>query len=143
MLYYVFINVFQKMSPRGSVLMHFSLSLSLEVRSGIPRFRTPSRAGNLALERRIRASSISLHCFTVRSSGGLGARAESCVSSSSGRRAEISLIQYFYSTLERGSLRSSVYLCCMTALAGKHALERDSVFLKMLLNVQPCILIPF
>ena len=71
------------------------------------------------------------------------ARERSHVSSSSGQRAEISPIQYFYSTLERESLRSSVCLCCMTARAGKPELERDSVFLKMLLNVQPCILIPF
>ena len=62
---------------------------------------------------------VSLHCFTVCSSEGLGAQAESCVSSSSGRRAEISPIQYFYSTLERKILRSSVYLCCMTARAGE------------------------
>ncbi|KAF5933713.1 hypothetical protein HYC85_029884 [Camellia sinensis] len=59
--------------------MLLNLVLSLEVQSGIPRFCTSARAGNLALERRIRASSISLHCFTVRSSGGLGARAESCL----------------------------------------------------------------
>ncbi|KAF5945828.1 hypothetical protein HYC85_016056 [Camellia sinensis] len=34
----------KKMSPRGSVLMHFNLSLSLEVQSGFPRFCTPARA---------------------------------------------------------------------------------------------------
>ncbi|KAF5938478.1 hypothetical protein HYC85_022737 [Camellia sinensis] len=79
MLCYVFTNVFQKMGPRGSVLMHFCLVLSLEVQSGIPRFCTSARAGKCTLERRIRASSISLHWFAVRSSGGLGARAESCL----------------------------------------------------------------
>ena len=129
MLFYMFTNVFQNMSQRGSVLMHFSLSLSLEVQSGIPRFRTPARAGNLALERRIRAPA-SL-CTVLQS-----ARAEDWalernhVSRSSGSRAEISPIQYFYSTRERESLRSSGYLCCMSARARKPALERDSVFLK-------------
>ena len=131
MLLHVFINVFQKMSPRGRVLMLLNLSLSLEVQSGFSRFRTSARAGEVPLERRIRASSISLHCFTVRSSGVLGARAE-FVSSSSVRRAEISPIQYFYNTLEWERLRSSVYLCCMSARAGKTALERDSVFLNIL-----------
>ncbi|KAF5955399.1 hypothetical protein HYC85_008255 [Camellia sinensis] len=116
-------HIFVKMSPRGSVLLHFSLSLSLEVQSGIPRFRTPARARNLALERRIRASSISLHCFTVRSSGGLGARAESCLTlerESSGDFTHPVLLQYARAekfTLERvpllrdrssgGNLRSS------------------------------------
>ena len=119
------------MSTRGSVLMLCKLSLILEVQSGIPRFCTSARAGKCTLERRIRASSISLHCFTVRSSGGLGARAESCLKLER-RRAEISPIQYFYSTLERESWRSSVYLCCMSARAGKPTLERDSIFLKLL-----------
>ena len=115
-------SVFWKFSPRGSVLMHLNLVFGLEVQSGIPRFCTSARAGKVARE---------LHCFTVRSSGGLGARAEDCVSSSSGRQAEISPIQYFYSTLERESWRSSVYLCCMSARAGKPELERESVFLKI------------
>ena len=70
MFNYVFINVFQKMGPRGSVLIHLSLSLSLEVQSGISKFCTPARAGIVTLERGIQASSISLHCFTVRSSVG-------------------------------------------------------------------------
>ena len=113
------------MSPRGSVLMHFSLSLSLEVQSGIPRFRTPARAGNLALERRIRASSISLHCFTVRSSGGLGARAESCLKlerASSGDFTHPVLLQYARAgkfTLERVPLlhdRSSGETCARAGL---------------------------
>ena len=49
---------------------------------------------------------------------------------SSVRRAEISPIQYFYSTLERDIWRPSVNLCCLTARAVKPELERDSVFLK-------------
>ena len=89
MLFYVFTSVSPEIIPRGSALMLLNLSLSLEVQSGISRFRTPARAEIETLERGIRASSSSLHCFTVRSSGGLGARAESRVSSSSGRRASI------------------------------------------------------
>ena len=114
MLYYVFINVFQKMSPRGSVLMHFSLSLSLEVQSGIPRFCTSARAGKCTLERRIRASSISLHCFTVRSSGGSCLKLERA---SSGDFTHPVLLQYARAgkfTLERVPLlhdRSSGDTC--------------------------------
>ena len=59
MLFYVFINVFQKMGPTGLVLMHLKVSLSLEVQSGISRFCTSARAEEVPLERRIRASSIS------------------------------------------------------------------------------------
>ena len=44
-IFYVFINVFQKMGPRGLVLMYLNVSLSLEVQSGIPRFCTSARAG--------------------------------------------------------------------------------------------------
>ena len=111
MFNYEFIRVFQKMGPRGSVLIHLNLVLSLEVQSGIPRFCTSARADKCTLERRIRASSISLHCFAVRSSGGLGARAESCVSArvgverpSSGDFTHPVLLQYAragYLTLER------------------------------------------
>ena len=123
MLLHVFIRVFQKMSPRGSVLMHLNLSLSLEVQSGFSRFRTSARAGKFTLERGIRATSISLHCFAVRSSGGLGARAESCLKlerASSGDFTHPVLLQYaragnfalervplFACTLERGNLSSS------------------------------------
>ena len=107
MLFYVFINVFQKMSPRESILMLFDLVLSLEVQSGFSRFCTSARAGKVTLEREIRASSISLHCFTVRSSGGLGARAESCLKlerASSGDFTHPVLLQYARAgkfTLER------------------------------------------
>mgnify|MGYP003703562855 CR=1 FL=1 len=68
--------------------MHLNLVLSLEVQSGFFRFRTSARAGKVPLERGIRASSIS-HCFTVRSSVVLDARAEACVLRSSGRRAPV------------------------------------------------------
>ena len=51
MIFYVFINVFQKLGPRGLVLMHLNVSLSLEVQSGIPRFCTSARAGEVPLER--------------------------------------------------------------------------------------------
>ena len=97
MLFNGFINVFQKMGPRGLVLMHLSVSWSLEVQSGIPRFCTYARAGKVALERGIRASSISLHCFAVRSSGGLGARTEACLTlerAASGDFTHPVLLQY-------------------------------------------------
>ena len=87
--------------------MHFNLSLSLEVQSGIPRFCTPARAWKVALERGIRASSISAHCFTVRSSGVLGARAEACLKlerAASGDFTHPVLLQYARAekfTLER------------------------------------------
>ena len=145
MLFYVFINVFQKMGPRGLVLMHLNMSLSLEVQSGIPRFCTYARAGNLALERIIRASSISLHCFTVRSSGGLGARAESCLKlerASSGDFTHPVLLQYARAgklTLERVPLlhdRSSGETCARAGLCFSENLE--TVFWSHL-----CILIPF
>ena len=120
MLFYVFINVFWKFSPRGSVLMHLNLSLSLEVQSGFSRFRTSARAGKVTLERGIRASSISLHCFAGRSSGGLGARAEACLKlerASSGDFTHPVLLQYARAdkfTLERVPLlhvRSSGETC--------------------------------
>ena len=94
---------------------------------GFPDFRCPLERGKCRSSGKIE---LPASCTVLQS-----ARAEdwalerSLVSSSSGRRAGISPIQYFYSTLERKSLRSSVYLCCMTARAGKPALERDSVFL--------------
>ena len=53
------INVIQKMDPKGLVLMHLNVSLSLEVQSGIPRFCTSARAGEMPRERGIRVSSIS------------------------------------------------------------------------------------
>ena len=122
MLFYVFINVFQKMGPRGLVLMLLSLVLDLELESGISRFQSSARAGGVPLERENRASSI-LHCFTVRSSGGLGARAESCLKlerASSGDFTHPVPLQYaragkfalervplFACTLERGNLSSS------------------------------------
>ena len=126
MLFYVFINFFQKMGPRGSILMLLNLVFGLEVQSGISRFCIFARAGESPLERGIRASS-SFLCTVLQS-----VRAEDWAleRASSVRRAEIPPIQYFYSTLERESWRSSVYLCCMSARAGNHGLVRDSVFLK-------------
>ena len=132
MLFYVFTSVFQKMGPRGSVLMLLYLGFGLEVQSGISRSCTSARAEEVELERRIRASSISLHCFTVRSSGGMSAR------------AEISPIQYFYSTPERKictlervpllHVRSSGETCARTGLCFLKNL-------KQLLKVHLCILI--
>ena len=106
MLLYVFKRVFQKIGPRGSNFMHLSLVLNLELESGISRFQSSARAGEVPLERENRASSI-LHCFTVRSSGGLGARAESCLKlerASSGDFTHPVLLQYARAgkfTLER------------------------------------------
>ena len=125
MLFYVFINVLLKMGPRGLVLMLLSLVLNLELESGISRFQSSARAEEVPLERENRASSI-LHCFAVRSSGVLGAQAESCLKlerASSGDFTHPVLLQYaragkftlervplFACTLERGNLRSSVTL---------------------------------
>ena len=86
MLYYVFANVFQEMSPRGLNLMLWKLNLSLRFKSGNSRFWTHARAGWLALEREIRALS-TLHRFKVRSSGIIDARAGHFVSCLSGCRA--------------------------------------------------------
>ena len=132
-LFYMFTSVFWKFSPRGSVLMLLNLGFGLEVQSGIPRFCTSARAGEVPLERGIRASSISVLFYSQlerrigRSSGVMCLKLERA---SSVRRAEISSIQYFYSTLERESWRSSVYLYSMSARAGKPELERESIFLK-------------
>ena len=59
MLFYVFLNVIQKMCPRGSVLMLLNLVFGLEVQSGFSRFCTSARAEEVPFKRRIRASSIS------------------------------------------------------------------------------------
>ena len=86
--------------------MHLNLSLSLEVQSGISKFYTSARAGKVTLERGIRASSISALFYSPlerrigRSSEVMCLKLERA---SSVRRAEISPIQYFYSTLERES----------------------------------------
>ena len=133
MIFYMFTSVFWKFSPRGRVLSCYNLVFGLEVRSGFSRFCTPARAGEVTHERGIRASRISalfynlLERRTGRSSGVLCLK---LARASSVHRAEILPFQYFYSTLERESCRSSVYLGCMTARAGQPALERDSVFLK-------------
>ena len=79
------------MGPRGLVLMHLIVCLSLEVLSRILRFCTYARAKEEALERGIRASCISLHCFTVRSSGGLRLKLERA---SSGDFTHPVLLQY-------------------------------------------------
>ena len=128
MIFYMFTTVFWNFSPRGSVVMHLNLVLAWRCKLGFPDFALPLERVNW------RSSGESEHpaslCTVLQS-----ARAEdwalerSQVSSSSVWRAEISPFQYFYSTLERESVRSSVYLCCMTARAGKPAFERDSVFL--------------
>mgnify|MGYP003702403831 CR=1 FL=1 len=124
MISYVFLSVFQKMGPRGLVLMLLSLVLNLELESGISRFQSSARAGKVPLERKNRASSI-LHCFTVRSSGGVGARAKSCLTlerASSGDFTRPVLSQYARAgkfTLERVPLlhvRSSGETCARAGL---------------------------
>ena len=118
MLYYEFWSVFPKISPKGSNLVHWNLLLSLRFKFGNSRFWTHARAEWLALEREIRASS-TLHCFTVRSSGVLDARARTCVTRSSGYRAPnrawFSPIQYFWHVLQ-------------TAQAGRFTLKRSILF---------------
>ena len=111
MLFYVFIKVFQKNGPKRIGFDAFKLGFGLEVQSGFSRFCTFARAGKVTLEREIRASSISLHCFAVRSSGGLGARAESCL------------------TFERASSGDFTYpVLLQYARAGKFTLERVPLF---------------
>ena len=152
MLFYVFTSVFPEISPRGSVLMLLNLSLSLEVQSGISRFRTPARAEIGTLERGIRASSISALFYSPlerrigRSSG------IACLTlerASSVRQAEISPIQHFWlfcRTLERVILRSSGCLCLHVRSSGVTYARAGLCFLKnlkLLLKVHLCILISF
>ena len=145
MLFYVFINVFQKMGPRGLVLMHLNLVLAWRCNLGFPDFALPLERGEVPLERGIRASSISLHCFTVRSSGGLGARAEACLKlerAASGDFTHPVLSQYARAgkfTLERVPLlhvRSSGETWARAGLCFSENFE--TVFRSHL-----CILIPF
>ena len=88
MSYYEFTSVFQKISPKGSNLVHLKLILSLKVQSEISRFWTHARAGEVTLEREMRVSSTFIR-FTVCSSGGMHARARVCVIRSSGGRAPV------------------------------------------------------
>ena len=117
-------NFFPGMRPSGLNLMLWKLNLSLGFKSGNSWFWTHARAGWLALEREIRAPSI-LHCFGVRSSGVIDARAWPCVLRSGGcrapNRAWFSPIQHFWlfcSTLEYLSLRSSRNLCLHVRSSG-------------------------
>ena len=111
------LKCFPGIGPKGIEFDTFGVEFELEVQIWEFQFWTHARAGWLALEREIRAPS-TLHCFEVRPSGIIDARAGHCVSCSSGCRAEISPMQYFYSPRERGSCRVSGYLCCMSARAG-------------------------
>ena len=139
MLFYVFINVFQKMGPRGSVLMPLNLVLSLEVQSGISRFCTSARAGEVPLERGIRASSISALFYSplerrmwARERNHVSQARASVERLSSGDSTHPALLTVFAD-------RSSVYFSalavtfvCMSTRAEWPTLERDSVFLKIL-----------
>ena len=84
---------------------------------GFPDFRRPLERGKCRSSGKIE---LPASCTVLQS-----ARAEywalerSHVSSSSGRRAGISPIQYLYSTLERESLRSSEYLCLPVRSSGE------------------------
>ena len=101
------------MGQRGLVLMLLNLGFGLEVQSGIPRFCTSARAVEVPRERGIRASSISALFYSPlqrRIGHSSGVMCLELERESSVRRAEISSIQYFYSTLERESWRSSVCL---------------------------------
>ena len=122
MIFYVFINVFQKMGPRGLVLMLLSLVLNLELESGISRFQSSARAGGSAaravkssfqhlalfyspLERRIGRSSGVMS--QARAGVERGFHPSSTFAVRSSGKVTLERVPLFACTLERGNLRSS------------------------------------
>ena len=95
------------MGPKGLVLMHLNLVLAWRCNLEFPDFALPLERGNWRSSVESEHPVFALHCFTVRSSGGAGARAESCLKlerAASGDFTHPVLLQYTRAgelTLER------------------------------------------